>query len=359
MFISEFSDGYDKVKARLVDLADARFHPVGSNFSVDFDTARFLGDSKVVDIGYPNGSVLLGVRELYRQGLVDGSVSLDTFSSAISVAFHELRHIEQMADYQVGSNTTVSGMAMSRMVADANYDFYFRGHGLFNFEIDADYNGYLSTRRYLHGLFDDTPEVVDSFLVDLYNSGDLYSEVRIGTNIVAKSSDDLLLAFRLAQYMCSNVRKQYAVDSDWNYVLDKSGRTDRVKELEALKKSSDLFARTIAGPGSGFRWSKVRDAYLDSTSAEEVDKMVASVTLYLRPYYLDKFPVLKNLDLSPEAVFGFRFHESRRAVLQRLADIARFSGGSRIAGRGRDMCDIDAAMSNMSSESEFESEFDC
>lgn len=295
---------------------------------------------------------------MYEDNRRNGFVSPEAFASTVSFLFHELYHVRQMVDYHGGFNKDVCDMAISRVVADANGELYFGSHQLFNFENNADYNGYLATRKYLAELFDDSLTDVDRFLVGLYNAGELYPETKMQVGSV-ETADDLNLAFQAAKRMCLERRKQYAVDSDWNYVLDMSGCMDRKAELKALRKSRDPFARIVAGSGSFIRWGQVRDAYLNSTCAEDVDRMMACVTLYLYPHYLDKFPILQCVDLSPKTVFGMSFLESRRMALQRLADIAQFSESVRAVRAGRDMYDIDAAMSNMSSESEFESEFDC
>lgn len=126
---------------------------------------------------------------------------------------------------------------------------------------------------------------------------------------------------------------------------DDYGHVDKDAEIKALKASNDLFAKTILG----CRWKDVLDAHLTSTSAEDVDKMVACVNLYLTPRYLEKLPILKQVDLSPEKIFGFSFRERPESVKARLSGNIRWPFGRSVgeldfeSSSGRDMADLDLA----------------
>lgn len=345
--ISDFHESFYDVRRRFITYLMNAEHLRGCSAECVCDTIREFDESECRDLSYPNSLIFLGSRELAAESNSFGFISPGVFVSAFSVLAHESWHACQMHGYHVRQDAFDCELAVSRLAAFGGNDFYNRCHAFFRFETDANLNGYLLTRQYLGHEFDCG---VEDMLVDLYNSGRLFRETKAqfdALDVKVGTISDLSNVLFNANGCCSDVRKQYAIrDGKVRlFAQDDSGHVDKDAELKALKSSKDLFARTITGR----RWRDVLDAYLTSTSAEDVDRMVACVNLYVNPWYLRKIPILKQVDLSPETVFGFSFRERPESVLQRISGRGGFLFG-RSSGQvppGRDTSDLDQAFESI------------
>ena len=62
--------------------------------------------------------------------------------------------------------------------------------------------------------------------------------------------------------------------------------------------------------------------------------MMTCVACYLHPEHIEQYPVMKHVDLSPEAIFGEPFRESRREMLSRVMKTYEERGRARAKSLG-------------------------
>ena len=282
--------------------------------------------SNVEEVSSNMAEIRLGLSDLRAScSGFGGAVADDAFLAAVAVLYHEVRHVEHKQLLRSSRDPRLRDMAVSLVAIDGNYDFYDTGHALFNFEADANESCLYSVRDYLYERFPDVArDRLDGLLVRAYVDGALLDDV---TNLMLeeslaklKSFDDVCINCHSMLGYSKTKRKQFAFDKNGNPVF-RYGRMSREESIEALAMSLDEFAIAIGRPDTGYDWSPVLDRYLAEDMGSGVDKMLACVHLYLYPEARREMPILYDIDLSPEHVFGVPFPEPGSCIIRRINDL--------------------------------------
>lgn len=308
------------------EFAEEQAGLVGVNIDWDVDRRQVVGEGLVDDFPVSQDldshrfPVLSGVADLALDGSKEAGVTALALVKGLIAVRHEVDHCRETKAQLTDVSDTVVGWSLSYLATVKNPRFYHEYYTCNKREMTAEYMALREVRPRLEELFtkDETEKLIFEYvawrtLPDKVPDGPDDHETRVvypryfippadTENEYYESMKDVEKAFEMA--LSVEYPGQYCT---WPVLCPAPGHILR-----------DEFVRVMEPRMRDNPWSAIFEKFQGAGSQVESYKMLASLTCYLHPKYKDCFGNLKDVDLSPKAVFGMPFPETPEKIQERL-----------------------------------------
>lgn len=283
--------------------------PVGIGKSYDF-----ASDKPSIGRKYP---ILIGTGGLKR----GAHVSELLLTKGVMASCHEVYHIKQFMDEQTVVSDMMVVQSLNHLSSLCNPAHYNENYAQNLREMKAENDALGETKQYLTKAFGE--EEAEKLLLEYIAWRTLPDEVRDGPDDT-KTHEVYPKYFIPPAGTKDGYYESYAdVENAFKDAMSREYPGQYCTRATVVPaegyKLRDEFVRVVEPLGPKGPWSGIFDKFQSAESQIDSYRMLASLTCYLHPDYKGSFGNLKDVDLSPEAVFGMPFPETREEILDRLA----------------------------------------
>lgn len=274
-----------------------------------------------------------GLFQNFKKGTLLRNITESDVTHITVLTFHECRHGMMFSKMKSGELPDAKYFEASHLAGYDNETYVKHNWTKFLSEVDAERFGLYKAGSFLTAHFGEIK--AKELLLDYVNSrvrdSDYFVSYPKGKSRF-DDIDDVFDAFDEAYERAKHAPRDYV-----------------------LPKCQDVFQNFMYGEMS----DEARAKFFAEQDGFQQDKMVAAVTLYHHPEYQSQYPVLRECDMSMEAMFGPTWYKSE-ADLESLSDVksgTKVNRGIRHPRLNQKACGVELRELDMTHDGEDECEY--